>query len=398
MPYQVRSNRGRRSYVAYSSSNNRRRASRSPKKFIDPARFVQAASIQQEEAYRPTHTFSDFALHKTLLHNLTAKGYIQPSPIQDQTIAAAISGQDILGIAGTGTGKTAAFALPILNKLMRDSTNRALVVAPTRELAEQIDQEFRTLGKGSGLTNVLLIGGTNMGGQLRTLSGNPQLIIGTPGRIKDHLQRRSLKLHNVNSVVLDEVDRMLDMGFVRDVTTILENTNPVRQSMFFSATIEPKVRNLIEAFSKQPHTVSIKASSASKNVHQDVIRYSASTDKIEKLHNLLLHEQVSKVIVFDETQRNVERLEKELAGRGFLVASIHGGKTQGQRKRALLSFKKTEVAILVATDVAARGIDVADVSHVVNYALPNDYDDYIHRIGRAGRAGKTGYALTFIPS
>lgn len=399
MPYQSRTGHGRKSYLAYSSANHSRRSSsRSHKKFIDPARFVQAATFTQEAEYVPTHRFTDFSLDSRLQQNLVAKGYVTPSPIQDQTIAAALEGRDIIGIAGTGTGKTAAFALPVLHQLRGNPKNYALVIAPTRELAEQIEHEFRALSNGTRIFSALLIGGTNIGAQFRLLKQHPQVIIGTPGRIKDHLQRGSLKLEHCNIVVLDEVDRMLDMGFVNDVTYILKSTSPQRQSMFFSATMDPRVRTLIDSFSQQPHTVSLKASSASGNVHQDVVRYGTSTEKLEKLHDLLISKQVAKVIIFDETQRSVEKLETELVSRGFSAASIHGGKTQGQRKRALSSFKNNDVTVLVATDVAARGIDVADISHVINYAIPNDYDDYVHRIGRAGRAGKTGYALTFIPA
>lgn len=401
MPYNSRARQARKPFLAYSSSssrNNRRRSSSNHglKKYIDPARFVQAASGQREEAYVPTHRFADFALDDRLHDNLMAKGYTNPSPIQDQAIPIALQGRDIIGIASTGTGKTAAFALPILNKLIASRDNRAIIIAPTRELAEQIEYECKALGKGTGLGGALLIGGTSMVNQLRTLKQNPQIVIGTPGRIKDHMRRGSLALSRFNIAVLDEVDRMLDMGFVNDVTEILKSTSPQRQSMFFSATMEQKVRDLIETFSNEPFTVSLKASSASGNVHQDVVRYTAGTDKLEKLHDLLLRADVAKVIVFDETQRNVEKLEKELVNRGFSAASLHGGKTQGQRKRALASFKNSDVSVLVATDVAARGIDVADITHVINYAIPNDYDAYIHRIGRAGRAGKIGYALTFI--
>jgi superfamily II DNA/RNA helicase len=399
MSYQTRSRGGRKPYPVYSSSNRSRRpANRNQKKYIDPARFVQVATVSETAPYEPKHRFADFRLNPVLKQNLTSKGYLTPSPIQDQTIPAALEGQDIIGIAGTGTGKTAAFALPTLSKLSESRHNNALIVAPTRELAEQIEHEFKALGKGTNVQNVLLIGGTNIGGQLRILKQRPQVVIGTPGRIKDHAQRGSLKLERFNIVVLDEVDRMLDMGFVNDVTHILNGTNPQRQSMFFSATMAPNVRTLIDTFSHSPHTVSLTDSSASENVHQNVVRYSAATDKIEKLHDLLINGEVSKVIVFDETQRNVEKLERELVNRGFLAASIHGGKSQGQRKRALSSFKNNSVTILVATDVAARGIDVADITHVINYAVPNDYEDYVHRIGRAGRAGRTGYALTFIPN
>jgi superfamily II DNA/RNA helicase len=189
---------------------------------------------------------------------------------------------------------------------------------------------------------------------------------------------------------------MLDMGFINDVREIVSQTSSTKQSFFFSATMDAQIRNLIEAFTQDPVTISIKASKASENVHQDVVRYHSNSDKIDQLHDLLLKEGVSKTIVFDETQRSVERLSKELIERGFSADAIHGGKSQGQRQRALTKFKKNEVTILVATDVAARGIDIADISHVINYSTPKAYDDYIHRIGRAGRAGNVGHALTFV--
>jgi ATP-dependent RNA helicase RhlE len=398
MPYNSYRPSHKRARTAYSSSNHKRRqTNQRGKKYINPDLFVKAATITEAEVYVPQHKFTDFPLNVQLQRNLTVKGYVTPSPIQDQTIPAALSGKDIIGIASTGTGKTAAFLLPVLHRLIADQTAAALIIAPTRELAQQIQTENRALGKTTGLRDALLIGGTNMGGQLRDLSRRPRLVIGTPGRIKDHLQRGSLKLEHFSMVVLDEVDRMLDMGFVRDVTAILNSTSPDRQSMFFSATIEPRVQSLINTFTKDPFTVSLRASSASENVHQDVIKYRGAGDKLDKLHDLLIREKVAKVIVFDETQRSVERLGNELTARGFSTDALHGGKTQGQRKRALARFKSNDVTILVATDVAARGIDVADITHVVNYSVPNDYEDYIHRIGRTGRAGRVGHALTFLP-
>ncbi|MDQ3064950.1 MAG: DEAD/DEAH box helicase [bacterium] len=364
--------------------------------YIDPSRFVKAATFTEADAYEPINKFSDFALAPLLQANLKAVGYVVPSPIQDQAIPLGLVGSDVIGIASTGTGKTAAFALPVLQKLMSESDSYAIIIAPTRELAQQIEDECRVLAKGSGLTGTLLIGGTNMSGQLRDLRNNPRIVIGTPGRIKDHLERGSLRLQKFNAIVLDEVDRMLDMGFVNDVTTILSHASPTRQSFFFSATMDARVRTLIDNFTNNPVTISLKASAASENVHQDVVRFQTNSDKIEKLHELLILEHVTKVIVFDETQRSVERLSNELASRGFSAESIHGGKSQGQRQRALNKFKRNEIKVLVATDVAARGIDVSDISHVVNYSIPKVYDDYIHRIGRAGRAGQIGYALTFV--
>lgn len=365
--------------------------------YIDPAKFVRPAVERRDvEEYIPKHKFSDFAVRQLLKDNLIAKGYETPSPIQDQTIPLGLAGKDVVGIANTGTGKTAAFALPVLHALMTNPHSKALIIAPTRELAQQIEDEFRSIAKGSGLFGVLLIGGTPMGPQLRDLRARPRVVIGTPGRIKDHLERGTLRLATFDHVVLDEVDRMLDMGFLPDMQFILDSVKPERQSFFFSATMDRRVSQLIEKFSNDPVTVSVKTSDTSENVHQNVVRYQSKEDKLEKLHDALIQDEVKKVIIFDETQRSVERLHRELASRGFATDAIHGGKTQGQRQRALSKFKKSDVDILVATDVAARGIDVADISHVINFGLPQTYEDYTHRIGRAGRAGKTGHALTFV--
>lgn len=403
MPYNNYSSRPKRrtSYGGnnrYGSSNRNksRNMVKGRGKYIDPAKFVREAKHMEVEQYVPTHSFADFQVHEVIKQNIINKGYVTPSPIQDQTIPQGLEGRDIIGIANTGTGKTAAFALPVLHRLMTSQHSKALIIAPTRELAQQIEEEFRSIAKSSGLFGVLLIGGTPMGPQLRDLRAKPRVVIGTPGRIKDHLERGTLQLSNFDLVVLDEVDRMLDMGFLPDVQFILDSLKPERQSFFFSATMEPAVSRLIEKFSHDAVTVSVKTSDTSDNVHQNVIHYNSTTDKIEKLHDALIQDHVKKVIIFDETQRSVERLNKELTSRGFASDAIHGGKSQGQRQRALKKFKATEIDILVATDVAARGIDVADITHVINYAIPQTYEDYTHRVGRAGRAGKTGYALTFV--
>lgn len=394
-----RSGGNRRSGGFGGGGGGSRGAKRRPgQQYIDPIRFVKAAKpVVESEAYVPLHTFADFKVHPVIQANIEAKGYVNPSPIQDQTIPHGLAGKDIIGIANTGTGKTAAFAVPALHRIIQNKGSKMLIIAPTRELAQQIEDECRSIAKGSGLHGALLIGGSSMGTQLRDLKTKPQIVIGTPGRIKDHLQRRTLDLSTFDIVVLDEVDRMLDMGFVNDVREILSNLHDERQSFFFSATMDTRVRNLIETFSNDPVTVSIKTGETSENVHQDVVKYMGNMEKIDKLHDILSNQDVAKAIVFDETQRSVERLSKELIARGFEADAIHGGKTQGQRQRALDAFKKNKITILVATDVAARGIDVSDITHVINYSQPNSYDDYVHRIGRAGRAGRTGYALTFVP-
>ncbi|HEX5456500.1 MAG TPA: DEAD/DEAH box helicase [Candidatus Saccharimonadales bacterium] len=386
-----------RSFGPKTYNNNRYNTGRRPRgQYIDPAKFVRSAKPVEAERYSPTHNFADFEIDALIKTNLRAKGYEIPSPIQDQTIPLALTGNDIIGIANTGTGKTAAFAVPILNKLINERDQRALIIAPTRELAQQIEEECRSIAKGCGLSGTVLIGGTNMGGQLRDLRFNPRVVIGTPGRIKDHIERGSLKLERFNTVVLDEVDRMLDMGFVNDVRYILSHLSNPRQSFFFSATVDSKINNLIQTFSSDPKTVTVKTGQTSDNVNQNIVKYQASSDKMDKLHNILNSQDVEKTIVFEETKRSVERLSKELVARGFSADAIHGGKTQGQRQRALKRFKNSEINILVATDVAARGIDVADITHVINYSTPQTYDDYVHRIGRAGRAGRVGHALTFV--
>jgi ATP-dependent RNA helicase RhlE len=368
------------------------------KQYIHPSKFVQAATMQTEKEFIPINSFADFVVAPVIKANIIDKGYITPSPIQDQTIPLVLEGKDVIGIANTGTGKTAAFGIPILHQLISNSSDKVLIMAPTRELAQQIEEELKSMSKGARIASVLLIGGVGIGGQLRELRYGPRVIIGTPGRIKDHIERNTLQLQSVNKVILDEVDRMLDMGFINDIRSILSKLPQQRQSLFFSATLNPKIEELIKQFSNDPVMVSIETSGGSKNVHQDVITYTSKIDQMDKLHSTLIETKVEKVIIFDETKRSVDKLSKELIARGFAADAIHGGKSQGQRKRALDKFKANKINILVATDVAARGIDVVDITHVINYSTPQTYDDYIHRIGRAGRAGKAGYTFTFIPA
>ncbi|HSX00415.1 MAG TPA: DEAD/DEAH box helicase [Patescibacteria group bacterium] len=403
MPYNSRTASqkfgGRSTY--HSQSNNRRSGgggrSKGPRKdYIHPSRFVKVANPVTEASFEAENQFPDFGMQPVLLANLARKGFVQPSAIQDQAIPHGMAGRDVIGLANTGTGKTVAFAVPVLHRLLENPGSKALIIAPTRELAQQIEQELKMVAQGTGLFGALLIGGSNMNPQLRDLRNKPQIVIGTPGRIKDHLERRSLDLSGFDTVVLDEVDRMLDMGFVEDVSDILGKLSPERQSFFFSATLDRKVRELIDFFAHDPITITVTTSAGTENVHQDIVCYESMTDKLDQLHEILNKPEVEKVIIFDDTQRAVERLSKELQSRGFKADDIHGGKTQGQRQRALARFKKDEIKVLVATDVAARGIDVKDVSHVINYSTPQTYDTYVHRIGRAGRAGNIGHALTFV--
>ena len=391
-PSNRRPSYGRARYPRANSSNRRGPS----KENIHPSRFVKAASMVAAEIYAPTHAFSELNINRLLKANLESNDIRVPSPIQDQTIPQALAGRDIVGIADTGTGKTLAFAVPVLQKLLSRQAAKALILAPTRELAQQINEQFRRTAAGSGLRSVVLIGGAPMYPQLRDLKAGAHIVIGTPGRIKDHLERKSLNLSTFDVVVLDEVDRMLDMGFVPDVRRILGQLKLQRQSFFFSATLDKRVGDLIREFSRDPLTVSIKTGDTVDSVEQNIVSYNTHRDKIEKLHDLLISGQGFKALVFDDTQRGVQRLSDELQSRGFKVDAIHGGKSQGQRQRALRRFKTNEISVLVATDVAARGIDVPDITHVINYSTPSSYNDYVHRIGRTGRAGQQGQALTFI--
>jgi superfamily II DNA/RNA helicase len=357
---------------------------------------VRTAKTVEEVEYIPEHRFEDFKVQKRIIQNLLDKGYETPTPIQDQTIQLVLDGNDVIGIANTGTGKTAAFAVPFINDLVTHMDNRLLIMAPTRELAQQILDELLSFSKGCNLKIALLIGGASMNMQQKALKTFPRVVIGTPGRIKDHIGQGTLDLSRFNRVVLDEVDRMLDMGFIRDITAILSKVNPSRQSLFFSATMEAETESLIRRFSRDPVTVSTKTGVTADSVNQDVVWYTDKNDKLEKLHDLLISGVCGKTIIFDDTKHAVERLCKELVARGFNADRIHGNKSQAQRTRAISRFKSGEIDILVATDVAARGIDVSDVTHVINFSQPVTYDDYIHRIGRTGRAGKTGQALTFL--
>ncbi len=366
------------------------------KQYIDPARFISEAKRTVQIEYIPEHQFKDFKVNQKIITNLLDKGYVKPTPIQDQTIQLVLDGNDVVGIANTGTGKTAAFAVPLIHDLITHMENRLIIMAPTRELAQQIVEEMLSFSKGCSLKIALLIGGASMHLQKRDLHYNPRIVVGTPGRIKDHLSQGTLDLALFNRVVLDEVDRMLDMGFIKDITSILSRVQKVRQSLFFSATMEPEITKLIEKFAHNPKTVSTRVGATIDSVSQNVVWFKGPNDKIDKLHEILIGTGCDKTIIFDDTKRSVEKLGRELLERGFKVDRIHGDKSQAQRSRAIKRLKSDEINILVATDVAARGIDVSDITHVINFSQPNTYDDYIHRIGRTGRAGKTGQALTFL--
>ncbi|OGN01709.1 MAG: hypothetical protein A3I26_01700 [Candidatus Yanofskybacteria bacterium RIFCSPLOWO2_02_FULL_43_10] len=371
--------------------------SRNQGEYIDPARFINKAVITEEvEHFVPEHNFQDFNVDQTIKRAIASKGYITPTPIQDRVIAHILNGSDVVGIANTGTGKTAAFLIPLINKVILNRKEMVLVVVPTRELALQIESELQGFTRGMRIFSVCCVGGASMGRQISQLRNQYNFIIGTPGRLKDHIEHGFIRLAEFKTIVLDEADRMLDMGFINDMRFVMAGMPKERQTLFFSATLSRDIDNLIYEFLSQPVKISVKTRDTAKNVEQDVVRMDGK-DKLEVLHDLLVKKsEFCKVLIFGRTKHGVERLSRNLAQRGFKSESIHGNKTQSQRQKALNLFKNSYVQILVATDVAARGLDIADVSHVINYDLPATYDDYVHRIGRTGRADKRGKALTFL--
>ncbi|MBI4991143.1 DEAD/DEAH box helicase, partial [Candidatus Gottesmanbacteria bacterium] len=342
------------------------------------------------------NSFNDFQIDPRIKQNIYLHGYRIPTPIQDQAIGQILAGRDLIGIANTGTGKTAAFLIPLVNKIIQNRGERVLIVIPTRELAVQINDELKFFSKSLHIYSVLVIGGVSLNRQVYELRGNPQIIISTPGRLKDLVNRRLINLNIFNNIVLDEVDRMVDIGFINDIKFIISKLPKARQSLFFSATIPPEVNSIIGSFLKNPVTVSVKVKETASGIDQDVIHIKDKKEKFEKLQSMLRQEEFKKVLIFGRTKWGVERLSKDLMQNGFSVASIHGNKSQNQRLRALSLFRQNQLQVLVATDVVARGMDIDDVSHVINFDEPSTYTDYIHRIGRTGRADKRGKALTFV--
>lgn len=383
----------------HSQNNNRNRfqnRGRYKPKFINPSLFINKAQVQEVANVHPiVHNFSDFAINDVLKKTIRDKGYTAPTPIQDQVIPLILEGKDVVGIANTGTGKTGAFLIPLINKIYNNPSTRVLIVAPTRELAVQIQDECKIFAKGMNIFSVLVIGGASMHNQISGLKRNPHIIIATPGRLKDLVESRKVNLSVFSTVVLDEVDRMLDMGFINDIKFLIQKLPFVRQSLFFSATIPNAITPVMHAFLKNPITISVKTHDTAQTIEQDIIKMQGR-NKIDVLHDILSREGFSKVIVFGRTKHGIEKLSKALSLRGFRVAALHGNKSQGQRQRALDDFKTGRIQALLATDIASRGLDIEDVSHVINFDQPETYEDYIHRIGRTGRAEKKGIALTFV--
>lgn len=407
--------RGRRS-AGYNSSYSQRRPGRSfgglgsgKSRYFrsrrsdayraDNISFERYISKASEATHETVHdngvTFSDFHLHPKLVRNISLKNYVHPTKIQAQVIQHILDKKDVIGLASTGSGKTAAFLIPTVNAVLSDAKKRVLIIAPTRELVNQIQMELRQFAQGTFINDVLIVGGASYSTQIRVLRKNPSFVIGTPGRMIDLFEKKFLDLSQFDVVILDEVDQMLDMGFINDIKLIISNLKQPRQSLFFSATMSTKIREIASSLLVSPVTVEVAKQSASKNVDQDVVKI-GSRKKIDVLHELLINAEFQRVLVFARTKRGAEELAYLLQAKGHKADSLHGDKSLNARTRVMSMFRRDEIDILVATDVAARGIDVPNISHVINYDEPATYEDYIHRIGRTGRIGKKGVALTFI--
>ncbi|CAM4342664.1 DEAD/DEAH box helicase [Paenibacillus typhae] len=342
-------------------------------------------------------TFAEFGLEPKVLQAITELGFEESTPIQEQAIPIALTGADMIGQAQTGTGKTAAFGIPLISKISReDEKITALVMTPTRELAIQVAEEIGKLSRFKGLRSLAIYGGQDIGRQIRGLKKKPQIIIGTPGRLLDHINRKTIRLDDVQTIVLDEADEMLDMGFMEDIQSILKLVPEERQTMLFSATMPPNIQRLAQQFLKNPQHVSVIPKQISAPLIDQAYIEVPERQKFEALSRLIDMESPELAIVFGRTKRRVDELAEGLQKRGYSADGLHGDLSQNQRDAVMRKFRDGSIDVLVATDVAARGLDVSGVTHVINFDLPQDPESYVHRIGRTGRAGKEGTAWSFV--
>ena len=341
--------------------------------------------------------FSELNISESTLRSLKRMGFEEATPIQEGTIKFALDGRDVLGQAQTGTGKTAAFGIPLIEKIdPKNPSIQALIIAPTRELAIQVSEELYKIGYDKRVKLLSVYGGQEIGRQIRALKNKPQIIVGTPGRIQDHINRRTIRLDEVQTLVLDEADEMLNMGFIDDINAILENVPENRQTLLFSATMPPAIRKIANTFMKNPEEVKIKSKEMTvENIEQFFVK-AQEREKFDVLTRILNVHQPELAIIFGRTKRRVDELAQALSIRGYMAEGIHGDLSQAKRMSVLRQFKENKIDILVATDVAARGLDISGVTHVYNFDIPQDPESYVHRIGRTGRAGKSGLAVTFV--
>ncbi len=382
----------------FRKGKNNQKRSGFKKSTLDPSLFINKGVLSDTKEYVSERVYENMPIDSKLKATLKNKGFEKPTEIQDKTLESILDNRDVLGIAQTGTGKTGAFLIPIINQLLNEKRNPfALVVVPTRELALQVQDEFKSMTKGLGLFSFCFIGGTNINKDLQLLRRSSHIVIGTPGRILDLVNRKALDLRGFNTLILDEFDRMLDMGFVHDVKKIIYDMQRRKHTLLFSATVNKNQKEMINKILNNYVTVKLSSGeSTGDNIDQDIITIGEDDDKFKILKEMLLRNDFEKVLVFEETKHKVNRLCSKLNKVGIKSDQIQGNKSQNARQRALNAFKDGKIKVLVATDVAARGIDVNDITHVINYQRPLTFDTYIHRIGRTGRAGKIGKAYTFI--
>jgi ATP-dependent RNA helicase DeaD len=340
--------------------------------------------------------FTDFPLHAKVLQSISDMGFEEPSPIQEMCIPVVLSGKDVIGQAQTGTGKTAAFGIPIIEQIGRENKVQCLVLTPTRELAIQVSGELRRIAKHKRVSTLPIYGGQSIGHQIRALKQGVQVVIGTPGRVLDHLRRKTLQLDNVKILVLDEADEMLDMGFIDDIEEIIRNIKHERQTMLFSATMPPEIKKLAQRYMKSPEHITINRGEVTTPLIDQVYYKVLERSKLENLCRIIDSEEIDLGIVFCRTKKGVDELTEALQERGYLADGLHGDLSQVQRDKVMNAFRDSTIELLVATDVAARGIDVGNVTHVINYDIPQDPESYVHRIGRTGRAGRRGIAMTLV--
>lgn len=342
-------------------------------------------------------TFYEFDLGHEVIRSISELGFETATPIQEQTIPIALEGRDVIGQAQTGTGKTAAFGLPIIEKSeLETRAIQAIVLTPTRELAIQVAEELNKLGHHKGVRTVPIYGGQSIDRQIRALKNKPQLIVATPGRLMDHMRRKTIRFDDIKTVVLDEADEMLNMGFVEDIELILSKMPSERQTLLFSATMPNQIRILAEKFMSEPQLIQVKAKEMTvSNIEQQYIEVQEKK-KFDVLCRLLDIQSPELAIVFGRTKKRVDELSEALIKRGYFAEGIHGDLTQIKRDQVIRKFKEKTIEIMVATDVAARGLDISGVTHVYNFDIPQDPESYVHRIGRTGRAGHTGLAITFV--
>lgn len=382
------------------------RASASPKKKKDIRNELDSLMNNRQkisepvtiENYQAVNAIANLPVNPLLIQNLEKRNFKQLTEIQDKCILPGLEGRDIMGIAQTGTGKTAAFLMPIIHHLLsRKNNQQAIVIVPTRELAVQVNDEFRSLSAGSGLSSICLIGGTNLNRNIMDLKRHHHVIIGTPGRLKDLKNSRNLNFAKFETAVLDEFDRLLDMGFLKDILHLIDAMPNRKQTILLSATEEPSQKPTIARLLNNPVEVRVNSgSSSSTNVEQTAVQIAPGQDKFTVLTDMLRQKEFEKVLVFIETKHHVTKIWKKLKASGIDAVQIHGNIAQNKRLSAIQEFKDGKCKVLLATDIAARGLDISDVSHVINYEVPRTRDSYIHRIGRTGRAGKTGKAYTLV--